>query len=258
MVVAGMRKRESLLREILEQELNKAKQKNPRYSLRALAKNLRVSPATLSRILSGKSNLSKKIALQIAEKLNLDRDTKLRITEFDQDPFAGLPDEGEFADLVQTWYLSPLVCLVETKDFREDYVWIAARLGITPVEAKEAIEKLLEIGFLQRDESGRLSATDIAVATTTRREGLDPSQIDKVERLKENLQQLDPDLRELSDIGNIVVATSPRKIAEVKRRTRTFRRNLAKFLDGGEKTEVYVIFTQVIPLTKLKGFTDKA
>jgi plasmid maintenance system antidote protein VapI len=57
--------------------LNEKKQKNPLYSLTALARDLEVSQPQLTRILKGKRRLSPKIALRLGKMLNLRNDTLL-------------------------------------------------------------------------------------------------------------------------------------------------------------------------------------
>lgn len=57
--------------------------------------------------------------------------------------------------------------MVNLNDFREDHDWIAARCAppITAGEAKEAVEALLELGMLTRDESGKLVQSQTFVRT---------------------------------------------------------------------------------------------
>jgi PAS domain S-box-containing protein len=56
---------------ILQQELDERKSKNPRYSMRALARDLEVDPAALSRILSGKQDISLDTCRLIITKVQL-------------------------------------------------------------------------------------------------------------------------------------------------------------------------------------------
>ena len=57
--------------------------------------------------------------------------------------------------------------MVNLNDFQEDYDWIAARCAppITGGEAKEAIAALLELGFLTRNDSGKLVQAQTFVRT---------------------------------------------------------------------------------------------
>ncbi len=56
------------------------------------------------------------------------------------------------------WMLPALRELVGLSDFREDPGWMALKLApkITPRQARNGIDKLLDLGYLQRDETGAL------------------------------------------------------------------------------------------------------
>jgi plasmid maintenance system antidote protein VapI len=56
-------------RVILQQTLFTKQQKNKRYSLRAFARDLKISPSFLSEVLNGKYGISKQLAAQIADRL---------------------------------------------------------------------------------------------------------------------------------------------------------------------------------------------
>lgn len=56
-------------RVILQQTLFTKQQKNKRYSLRAFARDLKISPSFLSEVLNGKYGISKQLAGQIADRL---------------------------------------------------------------------------------------------------------------------------------------------------------------------------------------------
>ncbi len=248
----GLKKKETFLKFILEQELQKARKKNPRYSLRALAQRLRVSPATLSRLLTGKSNLSKAMARHLVENLQLGAEEKALLLQAEHDPYIELPRTQDLEPVIRHWYYSAIMGLAETKAFKADPAWIAKRLSISAKQAQMALSHLEKIGFLKRNGE-RLVPVDIAFSTT------EPIKVDnqailldKVELLRRHILDTDPQLTDFSDIGSIIMATGPRKIPEAKVRLKKFRRGLAKYLDAGEKEEVYLIFTQLIPLSKLK------
>lgn len=62
----------SSCRVILQQILTQRQHRNARYSLRAFARDLHVSPSFLSEVLNGKYGLSKHLANQIADRLGFD------------------------------------------------------------------------------------------------------------------------------------------------------------------------------------------
>lgn len=64
--------------EVLYRELQRRKQRHPRYSLRAFAHQLKVDSATLSRILAAKEDLSLRSALKIVQALDLGPEEKCK------------------------------------------------------------------------------------------------------------------------------------------------------------------------------------
>lgn len=64
-------------------------------------------------------------------------------------------------------YYAAIREMVLLQDFKEDSKWIAAKClpRIKPAEAREAIEVLLELGFLKRDDQGRLTQSDPVIDT---------------------------------------------------------------------------------------------
>ena len=54
---------------LLQRELERRCQSNPKYSLRAFAKALKMSPAALSYMLTGKRPVSKKTVKKIVDRL---------------------------------------------------------------------------------------------------------------------------------------------------------------------------------------------
>src|SRR3954470_9427897 len=55
----------------LRKELERRKQKNPRYSLRAFASNLDLDASALSRILNGKQEIALSLCVRLVRKLKL-------------------------------------------------------------------------------------------------------------------------------------------------------------------------------------------
>ncbi len=251
-MLGHMQRKEVVVKEILEKELQKAKQKNPRYSLRALAKKLNVSPSTLSRLLAGKSNLSRSMANKILERVPLGPQERDALRRLEHDPYQVIVTEGDYRQLVDHWFISPIMCLAETRDFRPEPRWIAKRLGISPHQAKLGLNLLKRIGFLREAPSGKLVPQDIAITTKAPSHQPKPNQLHLayLEQLRSSL--LDPLPRSIgiSDVSSIVVGTGLKKIPEAKRRIARFRRSLAKYLDSGEKEEAYLVFIQLIPLSR--------
>jgi transcriptional regulator with XRE-family HTH domain len=67
---------------IIQQELTNRKAKDPNYSLRSFAKDLELSPSSLSELFNGKHHLSIRTFGKIAVKLNLSEETRKETIEF--------------------------------------------------------------------------------------------------------------------------------------------------------------------------------
>lgn len=72
------------LENIIKEQLDLRKQKNKNYSLRALARDIKVSPSTLSKIINGKYEISDKMLENIIDNLNIHPEKKQKIIFFEQ------------------------------------------------------------------------------------------------------------------------------------------------------------------------------
>src|SRR4051812_42543502 len=133
-----MRKKQ-LLVQVLKDQLEVIQKKNPKFSLRAYAKMLHVSPASLSRLLSGKGNPSEKLIKDVIGKLHIDEQTRGQLAQTEYDPYLQPADDNDLQMFIENWYYSPIVCLADTKDFDENPKSIAKRLGINEKDAKQAL-----------------------------------------------------------------------------------------------------------------------
>src|SRR3712207_2679379 len=82
------------LRNALRSRLESLRLRHPRYSLRAFAKKAGVSPTTLSLILQGKRDASRKLAERLSDRLMFDPQERSEVL----DPFAARkrtrPEQG--------------------------------------------------------------------------------------------------------------------------------------------------------------------
>jgi uncharacterized protein (TIGR02147 family) len=168
-------------REILRREYELRAKKNPRYSLRAFSKLLGIASSRLSEILSEKQGLSRAWALQIAERLNYNEAEKQIFSDLVEFEHARNPLDRKLAEArlasrrqakenplqldafqaVSDWYHFAIKELALTHGFKSDPIWIAKKLGIPPLAAHEAIERLIRLGFLFRDPDGQLKADPV-------------------------------------------------------------------------------------------------
>lgn len=241
----------------LENLLAEKIKKNPQFSLRAFARLVDVSPAVLSRILSGKRKLTFNLAVRIADALVLgpiERDTLYSF-------FMGAASEKSDEDrhekelsidcfnAMKEWYHYGITQLLCIEAFQEDPKWIAKILSITELEAKLAIDRLLRLEIIDRDENGKLyrTATHLSTSTDIASAGIRHFQKQILEKSIESLERDDVSER---DITSITIAINEDRIPEAKKEIMRFRKRMAEFLADGEKTRVYNLGVHLIPLSK--------
>ena len=243
----------------LENLLAQKVKSNPHFSLRAFARQVDVSPAVLSRILSGKRRLTFKLAIRIADALMMgpiEREelySLFSITVSDKSDSREDHYEKELTidcfNALKNWYHYGLTQLVLMKSFKEDPKWIAKMLSISELEAKMAIDRLLRLEILDRNEEGELFRTNFHLTTSTdvAASGIRYFQKQILEKSIYSLEN--DDLRE-KDITSITIAINEERIIEAKKEIMKFRKKMAEFLTEGEKTRVYNLGIHLIPLSK--------
>ncbi len=244
-------------KKILRGEMDRAKGRNPSFSLRAFAKRLGLQPSALSEIMNGKRMVSKKMANKVLERLCVPPNERAALLSgLDRN---GKMSDPETAELIQVnmdhyymiadWYHFAILSLSETPHFRGEPQWIADHLNITAGEAKQALIRLERLGLLERNKKNQLTWSGVHFTTTTDIANLSlrKSHYQNLELAKDSLDKDDVEER---DFSSMTMAIDPKKIPEAKKRIREFRRSLSAFLENGEKTQVYRICLQLFPLSR--------
>ena len=259
-------------RVFLGELLNERCNKNPALSLRSFAFRLGLSASYLSRVLSRKRNLSPAMALQISRKLKLtEQETNyfVSLTEIEQSQNEQEKTELlkkltrryrniseiislEQFKLISQWYHFAILALVKTSDFREDFSWMAERLGISPNEARLAYERLNKLGFLKKNNGIVMPLNNANVKSPE-----DISVVAIRENHKEQLQKavnaLDEINLELREFMNLAVNINVKDVKIAKNMIRDFINQFNSQLDRDSSDEVFQLNIQFYPLTKVKG-----
>jgi uncharacterized protein (TIGR02147 family) len=253
---------QAYLQKTLRERLDVLKTKNTSFSLRAFARLLDVSPASLSEFLNGKRVLSPKMVMKLADRLCLspdqfeDLNDKLNRDKkgVDHKPASDkkviqLQNDQYF--MVSDWHYYAILNLVETIDFQSDSKWIAVRLKTTPTKISECLERLLRLGFLTYNNDGHLIRNEVEVMTS---EDIPNTSIKKrhTENLEAAKESLFCDDVMLRDFSCGTIAIDPTRLPKAKKMIREFQDQLFDFLEGGDKKEVYEICMQIFPRTNVK------
>lgn len=242
----------------LENVLAEKIKKNPQFSLRAFARLVDVSPAVLSRILSGKRKMTFNLATRIADALHLGPMEREKLYSFFTDSDGESESEQDrhekelsidVFNAMKEWYHYGITQLLYLNSFKEDHKWIAKMLSISELEAKMAIDRLLRLGIIDRNEEGKLyrTATHLSTSTDIASAGIRHFQKQILEKSIDSLER--DDLLE-RDITSITIAINEDRIPEAKKEIMRFRKKMAEFLAEGEKTRVYNLGVHLIPLSK--------
>lgn len=255
-------------RQILKTELAKRLEKNPLYSMRAFAKSLSVNPGTLSSILNNKRFLSFKMGEQILENLNLDpveRKEFLRsiISEqkkrtlnktdpnesyFNDTPTAELMDI-EIFKIIGDWYHCAILELTYLSDFKAEPNWIAKKLGIGYLEAKLALERLISLGLLVKENGNYVKSNKQLETSDTH---LTTPALRKLQGqfLEKAIEALENEPIESRYTGGMTMAIDPKKINVAKKLINEFIDRLSEVLETGEELEVYQFSASLFSLEK--------
>jgi uncharacterized protein (TIGR02147 family) len=259
--------------DLIKSEFENRISKNSSYSLRAFARDLSMTPQMLSAVLNKKKDLSVDSAVEIAGRLGLDPNQTQdlvdavilascktlqakqvihkRIEERNLAPSGFKPLTLELFKAISDWYHFAILALTATKGFKSDPRWIASRLGISVFEAKEAISRLIALELLE-EKNGVLKRTEFSVSALS---NVPAGALRELARqlLTKGIRALEEQEQQDRDITNITMAADPDLLPEAKKMILQFRRKLCKFLESGNRTEVYVFSPALFRLTNKQG-----
>lgn len=225
-------------------ELKSRQQKNSKYTLRAFARDLNLSPAYLSQIIQGKKMISLHRVQDISQKLNLSDNEyqkfletvakengiksnarsilapllnqNISMTDIFED---SQKIEMDQIECLKTWYHIAILELTTCENFKSDIKWISKKLKIPQVEVCDAIERLLRLGLLKEDQNKWIKTNKKLSISTTKslsavREFHKQTSNKAIECMNRNTTE--KDFKKRSIIG-ATMAMNPNKIEEAKR-----------------------------------------
>jgi len=259
----------------LKELFSKRASQNPRYSMRAFARTLGVSPSGLSQILNRKKRLSIDRAHEFVSRLNLENGESERlITLVEIESTSNSARRLELIrkmelqngatnltldnfNLIASWYgFAVLVMVTECRGFFTT-ADIAMRLGITKAEVEVTLDRLQRLELIeiipsktQAIKIRRLHDT-VLVQSDFVNDALKKYYRELQLKTDESLNEQTPETRVS---GAQAFAFDPAQISEVKRLTDKYLNELEHLSALGKKrTEVYQAVAHVYQLTKLKG-----
>lgn len=240
--------------EFLNAILKSKRAKNPKYSMRAFARDLRTSPGRISAILSGHALPGKIVRKRILSVLDLSPEKASKLEYLigkslldRKTPIAGYEVPGEVQTFLPEWHHFAILNLLENSDFKNDPEWISKRLHLDQHLVNESIKRLMTAG-LAKEENGKLVPTHISLTST---HDIPSEALRNYHRqlIRKSLDSIEHVPLENRDVSSLIVPTNPRQIFKAKLLTKQYRQDLIKLLEEGDKTEVYSVCIQILPLT---------
>lgn len=247
---------------------------NPQYSIAAYARDLGLSASFLSRLLAGDRPLTVKLAVQIASVFELSSATvdewvlsvisasgkhskiprKLKETltqkkSLKQNHPIHFYDMERFKAISQ-WYHFAILSLTFVEGFKSDATWISKRLGISRVEANDAIERLLELGLLERRE-GRLHQTETMLYVDQKKPDLAIRKYHQAmcEKARLALEDASPEAFDQQYFSGISLAFDRQRMPEFKEKLKRVSQELMHSNVGDAYSDVYHLNIQLFPVT---------
>ncbi len=254
------------------------KKKNQRYSLSAFARDLDLSVSFLSRLMRGERSLTVNQVIQIGTLLGLSADeVDQAIASLVQNApenskiskkFIKAIQKKETTDALKTsqsltyyeverfkaisaWYHLAILNLTLTKDFNRKPSIIAKRLGISSVEAQDAIHRLLNLGLLE-EVNGKLKKTKQAlfIKTTSSDRAIREFTEQTMDRARLVLQDSSQEAFEKRCMPGTTLPISLKSLPKLKERILKFQLELIDLSKADSYDEVYQLNLNFFPLSQ--------
>lgn len=244
---------------------------NPRYSLRAMARSFGMAPSLLSEVIGrGTKNLSLERADGVADKLGLigaEKEYFLLLLQYETakspvrrretlERMRALNPERNVADLsldrftaISEWYHVPILAMTDLHRADLSPPAIARKLGISPLEARAAMERLERLELVEKAADGRYRRRHASslFESASAHEGLRRFHEQMLGRAGAALRTQSPSEKL---VGTETFALDPEQLPEARRRTRRFLDEMVRLFDQGKKrSEVYHLGVQLFRIT---------
>jgi len=249
------------------------KKKNPLYSMPAFARDLGISKSYLSRLFNRERPLTLNQTIQMAVVLDLTpTETDLLISavalESNQNSKVSNVLRKRAADkmrsakalalleveqfkMMNNWYHLAILNLTRVRNFKSDATWIAKRLGLSKLETEDAIDRLIYLGLLKK-ENRRLVRTKARVFVDNKipEQAMTRYFEQTLDKAKEELKDSSQRSFDNRFIAGITLPVDSEKFRKIKKRLMEIQMELTEPMVSQTPTEVYQINFQFFPLTK--------
>lgn len=252
----------------LRKEFVRRSKLNAAYSMRAYAQFLGVDQSLLSKVMNGKRQLSQSLIEKISPKLKIkpSQISKIIQSHFSEESLNYQTLADDEVSLLAEWSHFAILELIKTRNFQFDYDWMARRLKIHKEEVRDAVARLVRMGFVAIERETNKAENRIKLlkpnnhwnnttSTTVARQELQRAIL---KQSQEALEVVDFSLREH---GSLTVAIRKDRLPEFKEKLKKVRDELDAFFqpvaDESQFDEVYQLSLSFFPITEIEKFKNK-
>ncbi|MGZ3712016.1 MAG: DUF4423 domain-containing protein, partial [Bdellovibrionota bacterium] len=201
----------------------------------------RVTPATVRR-------LGGKLGLSLRDLELYEQNTKLNSAEVDTDFRQIAYDHFQ---VISDWYHFAILELASVKGFEPSTRWIAKALGLSVAEAQAAIDRLVRIGYIAIESSGKWKILEENTTTLGTEETTAALQQMQKQILQMAINAMETIPVAKRDQSAMTMAADSCLLPAAKEKIKKFRRELCALLESGKKKDaVYQLSVSLYPLTK--------
>ncbi|WII71549.1 DUF4423 domain-containing protein [Bdellovibrio sp. 22V] len=241
------------IKEFLARIIEHKKQKNPRFSQRAFANQIGLTSTTLNEILKGKRRISAKTMAKLKAAFAQNEELLQLLDNQNYTSFSTFHvDTSALRAPLSSWFHIAILELMQTENFCEDPAWIAKRLGISIAETTQALEDLLKIEAIKRNQFNKLIPThsnQIKFADDSSRESMLRTHNEFLKIVGNSVSSLP--LEKIS-CGYLLVAASEEDRDYILAKSLSFVRECEEYLGRANvsKKEVFLLNVNFVPVTK--------
>lgn len=256
-------------RDILKSILESRISANSKYSLRAFARDIKISPSQLSLVLNGKKGISLLAAERIVQSLDLkpqeasvfldlvssvDAKSKAVRQEAIQRLSRPEPQSKTIAidafRIISDWYHFAILELTTVQGFVPSIEYIEKQLNISKYEAEEAVLRLERLDLLVREGDTWIQThADVSTTFDVASEAIRKFHIQVLQKAMESISTQSVDERE---IDSLIISINESDLPKYKSFVRKFHASVNQFAESKKKnrSQVYALSTQFFKLTK--------
>jgi uncharacterized protein (TIGR02147 family) len=232
--------------------------RNPKYSLRALARDIGIPPGRLSEVMAGKRNMTLLMAQKLVRLNKLQNDEKNKIFELikSQNKLRSkkitdrnLLSAEEFSKVCH-WHYYALMCLIDSKTAENNIGYFAEKLNLNPAKIKEMLQTMESAKLIKFD--GQKYQT-LKSSTTTSQDSLNRAiQNFHREMVYFHLSQVENVSTEFRDLQSLIIPFAVKNVPKAKKMLRNFIDEFEKKFGTSTGSDVFGLSFQLTPLTVMK------